>query len=123
MKEIKFRVWCKDYNEWEKDYCFLSQDGVVHQMMKNGQIRAIRPENHVIQFFVGLYDCNNKPIYDGDILKYQDCFLSERHIVAVEWISENDGWDYTGWKLVDSYDQYGTIEVIGNIFENPELLK
>lgn len=77
--------------------------------------------------FTGLYDNAKKEIYEGDIVKVNDEIIAE-----VIW--END---YLGYFLyvneensIDSfengeqplYDYWGSIEVIGNIYDNPELL-
>jgi hypothetical protein len=72
----------------------------------------------VIQQFTGLLDKNGKEIYEGDIIVGKfDLGLAGwiDHKWAVQWHNElNYQWNY--WKL-------DTIEVIGNIFENPELVK
>ena len=128
QRELNFRVWCKDYNEWEKDYCFLSQNGVVHQMMKNGQIKAIRPESHVVQFFTGLFDKNSLPIYEGDIVKIKidrstfDCTKEEKVKLPVKF--DPDFGFRACWGSSDcNKETLKRCSVIGNIFENPELLK
>lgn len=121
-RENNFRVWCKDYQEWKKDYCFLSQDGQVYQMMKNGQIRAIRPENHVVQFFTGLFDKNSLPIFEGDILRVQG-WRGYITTAVMEW-QETEASDDMGVNTVGyrRFDEYGKPEIIGNIFEPPDLL-
>lgn len=71
--------------------------------------------------FTGLYDKNGREIYDGDILKgnwdtifqvfYDDCYLGFR---AKEKGGSENCIDYYGLNC---------IEIIGNIHDNPELLK
>jgi len=76
----------------------------------------------VLMQFTGLYDKNGKEIYEGDILKCRDAndnFFNEYVVwneVHLAW-GLND-WDYT---LVDI--PYESFEVVGNIYENPGLLK
>lgn len=76
--------------------------------------------------FTGLTDKNGKEIYEGDIVT----FIGWRNRV-VTWQPEGC---YAGWFAVDdkkpdrplgiySGEEPNTIEVLGNIYENPELLK
>lgn len=71
--------------------------------------------------FTGLTDKNGKEIYEGDILR-----ISKDLIEEVEWIDENN---WLGAKCpVNGWVNHGSIygedpEIIGNIYENPNLLK
>ena len=67
--------------------------------------------------FTGLHDKNGKEIYEGDILQYTDNF--NRPITGVVqylgngfWIEEKD----------ETHYMPNDREVIGNIYENPELI-
>lgn len=130
-KEFNFRVWCKDFGEWEKDYCFLSQDGLIYQMHSKG-VRCIRPEQHVVQFWTGLLDKNGRAVYDGDIVAEKmteematsgdSANVGKVYFVAGTFMIDGDGplWERTHSLTPDILEDY---EVIGNIFENPELLQ
>jgi hypothetical protein len=77
-------------------------------------------ENTIFLEFTGLYDQNKNEIYEGDIIKYPNGKYG-----VVQWMSEEDGFDTTGW--VTSYNNYnctgnGNV-VVGNIYENSDLLK
>lgn len=71
----------------------------------------------VSQQFTGLLDKNGKEIYEGDILQ----LYRPKQKLEVVW---NEGCfilnDSSGLFL---YQEHKTSEIIGNIFENPELLK
>ena len=86
--------------------------------------------------FTGLHDKNGKEIYDGDIVRaYKpNCYLDG--VYEVRWNKSEGAWRY--WKEEGPYFMFSVqskmynvgnnkggawCEVIGNIWENPELLK
>lgn len=73
--------------------------------------------------YTGLTDKNGKKIFEGDIVKHD---ISDT-IGVVKWYCE----DYAGWCVDDihieeqqfTYELWSECEVIGNIYENSDLLK
>ena len=72
--------------------------------------------------YTGLKDKNDKEIYEGDIVRHKTYGYSVVKTGVVRWIDNETRFTFdvigTNEKLlIDEYD-----EVIGNIYENPELL-
>lgn len=87
-------------------------------------------ENYHIMQCTGLKDKNGKLIYEEDIIEIED-FKEEKHIVKV-YFDKKDAWfkhtyDSSGydWSDLDFgvSSLWENVEIIGNIYENPKLLK
>lgn len=83
--------------------------------------KVVKEPRYVVQQFSNILDKSGVEIYDGDILRYKSSRKGSENTI-VRWADEQDDC-YPRLKISDSYCQYGEPEVIGNIFENPELLK
>ena len=93
----------------------------------------VKPEK--IMQFTGLTDKNGKEIYIGDILAtwnkggegLDDWYVPDNGYTVVEEDPEELGIRYSNWAVEvgnrDSIYDIQFVEVIGNIYENPELLK
>lgn len=124
MREIKFRGFNNFNNGWI--YGSLVEIYEDCHILKEGKTffdRHTKVDKDSIGQYTGLKDKDGKEIYEGDILEF-----SKGGIMYVEW---ND--DFKMFVLVDPREKkaslniciYATehIKVIGNIFENKELLK
>jgi uncharacterized phage protein (TIGR01671 family) len=116
MREIKFRGWDDIVN----DFCYLiiNHGSFPHIIESKG----LKPNVKKWEQYTGLKDKNGKEIYEGDIVLYG---INE-HKYEVKWVvdEEIDAFKYTGWDITSWYDKETSEEytVIGNIYENPELL-
>ena len=128
IDRFKFRVWNKKQNRFHHSfYCDITANGtlVISQGIE-GKKYIVDDDNYVIQQSTGLKDKNGKLIFEGDIVSIDDGELkgvAQRH----------DKFDeYYGCIEIKLICKYTTIykptvfaesEVIGNIYENPELLE
>lgn len=128
---LKFRVYDKVKKEWLLGYELPNLGGfsMVGEMMMMGEWAGVlseyfpdRIKDLDIMQFTGLYDKNNKEIYDKDILLNH--FRNQKLIVLwdTEIIgSKGGGWNYKKLQGDESmtwvvYPE--NIEIIGNIYEN-----
>lgn len=121
-RPIKFRAWDGERmlrmnqqygREDQKQICDDSWTRFWEALYRLQEDKTI-----TLMQFTGLTDKNGKEIYEGDILKQP--YIWEPNLV-VEWQDElgDAGATYgCGWPIADG--KYA--EIIGNIYENPELL-
>jgi len=120
MIEIKFRAFVleKMYEVkkliWEERLYIITSGGFIDQGDKNTFLMQ----------YTGFKDRNNKEIYEGDILQwYLTDETTPNGIHVVKWEEFNCGHNgyFTGYGLIN--DVTNIMQIIGNIYENPELLK
>ena len=75
--------------------------------------------------FTGLYDKNGKRIFEGDICQIKDISYIDDTPFVVEWNNEYSGWFWRDIASADALtpDIANMAKAIGNIHDNPELLK
>lgn len=126
MREIKFRA----YSITQGMIYFTMEDLILNR--KNFQHLIDYPQLPKMEY-TGLKDKNGKEIYESDIvelLKYDDSFMGGCSKVRreVKWdtyygASWNFGISHKDGEKRFSYPFPDDVEIIGNIHENPDLLK
>jgi uncharacterized phage protein (TIGR01671 family) len=130
MRELKFRVWAKEHSRWlDPSYCSITGDSKVHSIEKPFCLLSgdAMVDKVVVEQFTGLLDKSGEEIYEGDVVRqlvtstpkdqFEDyyveymfasmklCWLHECKAKFLEWPAEQ------------------CLEIIGNIHQNPELIK
>lgn len=128
MREIKFRAWDKTRGCWQwgnTNNLMICLGGLkMWQFAMNPPEPVENQDDFILCQYTGLKDKNGKEIYEGDIVKFGSQYLSTNE---VKFLESNAGYlvkdKWGDWQWL--YDVCGStnIEVIGNRFENPELLK
>ncbi|MCQ9211836.1 MULTISPECIES: YopX family protein [unclassified Streptococcus] len=124
---MKFRAWDTFRNKWVKHF-YITENGLIYNMeqMSSESIGAVPIEKSglVVMQSTGLFDRTGREVYLGDIVRctsgcphevvfleaYGGTFLGGMPAIYLSGIKEGYAWT-------------GDEEIIGNIYENPELVE
>ncbi len=124
-REIKFRAWDKSEKIMYSSNCInllIYFNGQLQSSNEYGKLLGTinTPKMKIMQY-TGLKDKNGKEIYEADIIKNTQGYLEEVAFVNGSFQTASIKYPNANLHLLDTYSEY--IEVIGNIYENPELLE
>ena len=118
-RKIKFRAWDKRHNSMEyiNDLYWFEENG----------IHDFNDDNYIFMQNTGLKDKNGKEIYDSDIVKVtwgsgKIVFYEVKYCESLGYHFLRDTKNKEDDDIICIYD-YSQMDVIGNVFDNPELLK
>lgn len=129
-RQLKFRVWDKlaermiyPHNDNQQHF-IIDLNGRFHNL-QNGS----GGDDYVIQQYTGLTDNNDDPIYEGDILKNhydvgnniigQVLYEADHGGYIFQWKRRGQDYKITNLNCDVAFESV----IVGNIFENSELLK
>lgn len=120
MGEIKFRAW------WEKGKRMLDIAAIdfLEKEVKSHANVMYRFDDIELMQATGLFDMYDKEIFEGDVLK-----MSDGELAKVVWNKYLGCWEVKFLseivdlsEVADVKSNRSDCEVVGNIYENPELL-
>ena len=133
MDRFKFRVWNKKSNAYIKEKMFyVDKFGGLFKYEKSKStiyinspyIMCLCVNNYILEQCTGLKDKNGKLIYEGDILKGSNGSINGQEwefTHVVKWNDKSRRLVLPDFEPDEDWSHY--YNVIGNIHENPELLK
>lgn len=131
MREIKFRVWDKN-NECmidpnDANISLNGQDLCILDQIYKDEFGMVNKIDFVLEQYTGIKDKNGAEIYEGDIVR-----VDNRRQVVISYGEQYHEEDWGGWFVYQGWNiELGSgypdpvkweLEVVGNIYENPELI-
>lgn len=120
MREIKFRIWHKQYKEmyyWGGD-AFVKKDRLCFTLEN---VFVDYKSDFIVMQYTGRKDKDGKEIYEGDIIAWDKSSLS-----GIGYVIFNSGsWCLKDNYMVEMFDSLGIsrASIIGNIHEDEDILK
>lgn len=134
MRVPKFRAWDVHEKKMFTNDQLIIWNGNVYANdnfeLNVNNLKGWSIDEKYLMQSTGLKDKNGKEIFEGDIVKFSDCD-DEVYITPVVWdknyacfgVSFSGGYPISFDYLEEFYTELKDIEVVGNIYENPELLE
>lgn len=131
MREILFRGKCneigKKCGQWIEGFYAKDDGKPLIAINKDNGINGYFVDPSTVGQFTGVTDKNGEKIFEGDIVKHESGAIVLFHKVVFE---RRNGCAYFG-AVMGEYETWGfcnsfpptLVEVVGNIYDNPELLE
>lgn len=136
MREILFRGKREDTNEWVYEYLSKSRNvmgklQICIDYEENGVMCSSLVFCDTVGQYTGLTDKNGKKIFEGDIAQFKR--FEDSYVGKIVFNQNTAGFEFWWNITVGAYGEKAThkanlsvcdeIEIIGNIYDNPELLE
>ena len=122
MREILFRGKAKDSGKWAQGYAYkIWKQAFILWGVVNEVPDMIEVDPETVCQYTGLTDKNGNKIFEGDIVKHKSAQLlgvvkySEKYMQFIVDDIDDGEQDYSEF--------INEVKIIGNIFDNPELLE
>jgi len=128
MREIKFRVWDLEMKSfYSPNVHYLSKHDSIVEIILDSSVKKISGENRfIIRQYTGLKDKKGKDIYEGDICDAGMVIGPVEFIIGGFSLASNPLIEFLPKNICvfspDFDPSWIDVTVIGNIYENPELL-
>ncbi|EAI0749800.1 hypothetical protein E0304_08320, partial [Campylobacter jejuni] len=132
LQDFDFRIWDEDNEEFYKNPSIFKikqikgpHNVVLSSYSDNERINFEGYDRKFeVELFTRLYDKNGKKVYENDIVKAKNPFNYLEAKISIHkegtFYLENKSGHYMGSLIYLVEDEGYTIEIIGNIHENPE---
>lgn len=124
----RYRAWDKKFKKMVQVNALVFDEQIIKATYKNGNVVKEDLKNYILMQSTGLFDKNDKEIFEGDILSVE---TDEENIeVSVFWDDKHALFMFESKKYNETEvlaelfeDNAYSLEIIGNVHANPELLE
>lgn len=130
---MKFRAYDSKHKEMFEETFVVTEDGevmVIEQKYSTAPLEYVVVNHLILMQSTGLVDKNDQEIFEGDIIRYGTNVAEIKRHPTLGFYTVVDGRErFFGDEMsIDDFEEVAeevskTFEIIGNIYENPELLK
>lgn len=122
----KFRFYDKHYGVWLNPECvWLDEKGNFRGIDGVNRFESFDDKDVVLMQSTGLFDKNGKEVFEGDVVEYIDGEFSFIGKVIKSplgtYVTGSDNHSFEDF--TDETTMVSDVSVVGNIYENPELLE